>query len=505
MRTDLLGDQVPAQSREAQTRARARHVGNGGANHQAGGPRQSRAVPLGYQPPGQVNIGRWNAPTAHGDLMEFMRMYGYVGSADPKRRVSERTFSVRKQTLLSTFKAIRERNRGIKTLSQFTPRLIPSILEYWSEEGADGHPRHSYETQVQDFSVLAWFWKMHGIRVEPIKHYVEDPQLKLKFKRTSVATTDKSWDGNSVDVDEIIELARKEDPVVARLIELARDFGLRAKETLFVRPHEDDKGDRLHLSRGTKTGRPRDIEYEDFDEDYLKEAIEAVKDQLQPGQHTAWQGRTLKEAYNRLYYVLKKIGVTKKDRGVTFHGLRAQWAIDQFKRLTGTEVPVRGGGAINYHKLAEDRRKIMRALGHNRLRVGAAYYGSFFKMKDVAEQRFRESWNKLLPLLPALQTVLERYGLDNAWLVGRRANGANHQTAEPFDILLDDRATLAQAASATMAIIGALENELGVAVRVHSSRMSGENAKAAWAENALPLFDVEPPLLESALEKKAGG
>lgn len=446
--------------------------------------------------PGHVSLAQWNSPT-DGDVMEFMRRFGYVGAMDFKRRCSERTFTVRKQLLLSTFRAVKERNRGIKTLSQFTPRLIPMVLEYWSEE-VGGKMRHGFETQVQDFSVLTWFWRMHGIKVPSIKTFVEDPQLKLMFKRSSVATRDKSWSGNGVDVDAKIAEARELDPVVARLIFLAKNYGLRAKETLFVRPHEDDKGDRLHLSRGTKTGRPRDINYEDFDEASLQSAIEEVKAQLKPGDHAAWKNRTLKEARRRLYYVLERIGLTQKQSGVTFHGLRTQWAIEQFERLTGTAAPVRGGGSIDYHRFADTRRTISRAMGHNRIRVTSAYYGSFFKMRATAERRFKESWEKLEPHLPGLLDILDNFGINNLWLVGRRANGSNHIMGEGYEFLVDERNHVVPAAKVTAELVRYLEasERLGVPVTIHVASMHGVNTKREWSENALPLFEVEAPLLK---------
>lgn len=459
--------------------------------------------------PGRVNLARWTSPTDHGDIVEFMRQFGYVGATDFKRRCSERTFTIRKQLLLSTFRAVKERNRGIKTLSQFTPRLIPLILDYWSEEVSEGKMRHGFDTQVQDFSVLTWFWRMHGVKVDPIRDYVEDPQLKLKFCRTSVATRDKSWSGNGVDVDAKIEEARAFDPVVARLIFLARTYGLRAKETLFVRPHEDDKGDRLRLSRGTKTGRPRDIVYEDFDEEAFQSAIEDVKAELSPGDHAAWKGRSLKEARRRLYYVLECIGLTQKASGVTFHGLRTQWAIEQFENLTGTAAPVRGGGSIDYQRFADVRRTISRAMGHNRIRVTSAYYGSFFKMRKAAESRFRENWCRLEPHLSGLLDILDTFGITNLWLVGRRADGSNHMAAEAYEFLIDERNHVVSAAKVTAEVVRYLETSerLGVPVIVHVASMHGEKAKRAWSENALPLFDVEAPLFKNftpAMEPASG-
>lgn len=446
--------------------------------------------------PGQVDIQRWTSLT-DADAHEFMRLYGYVGKKDLNRRCSERTYTVRKQLLLSTFGAMKKRIRGIKTLAQFTPRLIPDILEYWSED-VGGKMRHGFETQVQDYSVLAWFWRMHGISVPPIKAFIDDPHLKEKFARTSVATRDKSWTGNGIDVDQKIAEANEIDPVVGRLIFMAKTYGLRAKESLFVRPHEDDKGDHLHLSRGTKTGRPRDIKYNDFDAAALQSAIEDVKAQLSPSDHAAWKNRTLKEARRRLYYVLERIGVTQKDAGVTFHGLRTQWAIEQFEYLTGTAAPVRGGAAIDYHRFADVRRTISRAMGHNRIAVTSAYYGSFFKMRATGERRFKESWARLAPHLMGLQDILDIHGIGNLWLVGQRASGANHRMAEPYEFLIDERSHLFNAAKATLEIAQYLEasERLGLPVKVHVASMNGIKAKHEWSENALPLFDVEAPLLK---------
>ena len=443
--------------------------------------------------PGHVSLAQWDSP-GESDLHMFLRLFGHVGAKDPKRRVSERTYTVRKQLLLSSFRAMKARIRGIRTLSQFKPGLIPEILEYWSEIDASGRMRHSFETQVQDFSVLSWFWRMHGIKVASIKTFMDDPQRKLQYVRSSTAKHDKSWSGNGIDVEAKIEEARAIDPVVARLIFLAWKFGLRAKETLFVRPHEDDKGDRLHLSRGTKTGRPRDIAYDDFSEAGLRAAIEDVKGELSPGQHAAWKDRSLKKARHRFYYVLGCIGVTKKQAGVTFHGLRAQWAIEQFESLTGTSAPVRGGGTIDYDRFADMRFTISRALGHNRISVTSAYYGSFFKMQAAAARRFKESWARLESHLDGVLDILDNYGIGNLWLVGRRANGANHMLAEPYEFLIDERNHVVPAAKVCAELVRFLEARLGVPVTIHVASMHGANTKLSWSENALPLFEVEAPL-----------
>lgn len=452
-----------------------------------------------YYPPGQVPIKQWSSDQPKRDLHEFMRMYGYVGATDFKRRCSERTYTSRRVTLWATFSLVKERIRGITSLSQFTPRYIPLILEIWGERTEGGQMRLSIDTQVQNFSVLSWFWRLHGVSVRPIKEYIEDPQLRLTFQRSSVATRDKSWSGNGVDVESIIELARREDPVVARLLEGGRDFGLRLNESLRLQPHDDDKGDHLALVRGTKTGRPRDIHYANFGEEALKQAIDGLKDQLEPGQHAAWQGRTLVQARSHLYYVLRKIGVTKKQLGVTFHGLRAQWAIDQFQRLTGAVVPVRGGTAVDYRRFSDQRRLISEALGHNRIRVTAAYYGSFFRMKAPGERRFRESWQVLEPLLPRLHAALEARGLKNMWWVGSRSNGSNANLGELWEFMIDDTVDSETVRLLACDLEPLFNHELGI-VYLHSSHTAPAAARSAWVESALPLFAVEAPVFTRPLE-----
>ena len=399
----------------------------------------------------------------------------------------------------SVFERLQGRIRHLHRLSQFTPRYVPQILTMWREPTDHSKQGLEISTQIQAFSVLSWFWKMHGIKVGKIRTYLEDSELANSYRRTHVATRDKSWAGHGIDVVEIIEQARAIDPVVARLLELARSFGLRANETLRLRPGIDDKLDHLHVHRGTKTGRPRIVEYDTFEGDLMRQAIASVKSELGPTQHAAWEDRTLAQGRRRLYYVLSRIGITKKGLGVTIHGLRAQWAIETFEKMTGAKAPVRGGQAMNYRQFSDVRLKISQALGHNRINVTAAYYGSFFAMKQPAEMRFRASWKELEPHLPAIQDALKCLQIDNLWLVGPRANGANSATnVQSWEFLLDERTPASQASEAKTVIEGLLDARgLGV-VFVHAAASATPSAKQRWQTNALPLFDVEAPLLQDS-------
>ncbi|MBT9493500.1 MAG: integrase domain-containing protein [Paucibacter sp.] len=250
--------------------------------------------------PGSVNINIWQNPDHRADLRLFMRLHGYVGSNDFTRRCSEKTRTNRFVVINSVFERLQGRIRHLHRLSQFTPRYVPEILTMWREPSERSCQGMEISTQIQAFSVLSWFWKMHGIKTAQIRSYLDDPDLAKSYRRTHVATQDKSWSGNGIDVDEKIEEARAIDPVVARLLELARSFGLRANETLRIRPGIDDKLDHLHVHRGTKTGRPRAVVYDSFEGELMRQAIASVKAELGPTQHAAWEDRTLAQGRRRL-------------------------------------------------------------------------------------------------------------------------------------------------------------------------------------------------------------
>ena len=88
--------------------------------------------------------------------------------------------------------------------------------------------------------------------------------------------------------------------------------------------------------------------------------------------------KTLEQNLRRLQYVLESLGVTREGLGVTAHGLRHEYANDRYQELTGEKSPLQGGPREIFR--TDDtivaRRKVAEELGHSRLRVTTAYYGS---------------------------------------------------------------------------------------------------------------------------------
>jgi len=216
---------------------------------------------------------------------------------------------------------------------------------------------------------------------------VDDP---TRFTRSYAATKDRSWEGNEVEFDSVVEKVGAIDQRVAAQLTLLLAFGLRRKEAIMFMPHvavvrrenvptSQHPSDRyavfLKVERGTKGGRLRLVAIRN---DEQRSALElALQFAPHSSSHLGHPGLTLKQSLKRFDNVMRKAGVTKKELGVTAHGLRHQFAQEFHVELADVQAPVRGGGecadpAILNAALLE----IARQLGHNRTAITCAYLGS---------------------------------------------------------------------------------------------------------------------------------
>jgi integrase len=128
----------------------------------------------------------------------------------------------------------------------------------------------------------------------------------------------------------------------------------------------------LHLSQGTKGGRPRDVPIES---DAQRELLVRARALVPPGAHLGRPGKTLRANTAHYYRVLREVGITRAQRGVTAHGLRHEYANDRYETLTGQPSPVRGGHAEDREVDRWGRLAVSRYLGHNRPQVSSCYLG----------------------------------------------------------------------------------------------------------------------------------
>jgi integrase len=249
-----------------------------------------------------------------------------------------------------------------------------ALLEYWLSKEL------SSATIQKRTSVLRVFctWIGRPGMIKTLKEYVEDASL---VTRKQAAQEDKSWIGNGVSFQDILKLVDAYDSQAGAQLRIINAFGLRREEAICLQPIRamklGDHRESIFVEKGTKNGLKR---YVSIDNEEKREALaNACQLAKVTDAHIGWEGLTLKQAVKRMANIMQKFGVTKKELGVTLHGLRHERLQDIHEEITGEPCAIRGGKLENIDpELELKARHIMTTeAGHARLDITTAYSGSF--------------------------------------------------------------------------------------------------------------------------------
>jgi integrase len=305
--------------------------------------------------------------------------------------VSFKTMHDRQRMVVSFFRELRHetpyRNLDPRQLAN---RHIEAMVTRWLERRLSTATIHNYLSFLRTFA--GWIGKAGMVREPEFYVGADSPHAH----RSEVATEDRSWSAMNVDISaKIAEIARF-DSWVGLQLELEAGFGLRGKEARHLKPHgaivtRDAANPRdaaafpecrtfLHISAGSKGGRPRDVPIQtQAQQDLLDQVMKLVP----PGSYVGRPGFTSLQNQAHFYYVIRKFGISKADLGVVSHGLRHQYANDHFEADAGGPSPVRGG-TERPHGNKPARKRVSRVLGHNRERASTGYLGSDAGLPEAA-------------------------------------------------------------------------------------------------------------------------
>jgi len=252
-------------------------------------------------------------------------------------------------------------------------RHLDKLAEHWREKGL------SPQTLNRRFSMLRVFcgWINKREIVRDIKSYYPDsPEV---YRRSGIATKNHAWEANDVDPLAEIERARAIDERLALFLSLQHHFAVRVKESMHLRPLHSttDEQGMLEVYEGTKGGRPRLVRIETTQQREVVEWAKRVAAQNRNGT-IRWPGRNWKQSQDHFYYLMKKLGLTRKERGVTAHGLRHGELQREYTRQSGMKTQIEGMDPkqvdVAAHRLACLR--VSWKAGHGRDDVVASYCGS---------------------------------------------------------------------------------------------------------------------------------
>lgn len=300
-------------------------------------------------------------------------LLGHLGQQALKngRRLGQRSLESRQQVLFMLLSQLREGGFAIESLLNLRQRHISYLFRLWHQEGL------APSTIATRRSVIQWLCESLGKNgfVRPLSYYgIQEPITS----RSQVGKVDKSWSAKSIDVEAMLAKVFLQDEWVGCQTLLMARFGLRVNEAVMIRPFVADHETVLFIERGSKGGRARVVP---ITTEAQRAAIERCKVQCKGSKDMSlvrW-GSTPKQARDRLYWVFRKLGLTKLELGVTAHGLRHQHANDMYERLTGVPSPVRSAGlpaVVDQEVDFMARTAVTNALGHSRIGVTTAYTGS---------------------------------------------------------------------------------------------------------------------------------
>ncbi len=330
-------------------------------------------------------------------LALILRRYNWQHAVKAKN-IGHRTAQSRGRLCVWVFRFLRDNPVKAFKLDprSFSGRHADFVLAHWCAQAKAGQLAPgtipTYYSHLKTFT--RWIGKPKLLK--PIQAHFDDPAL---YRRSGIATNDKSWRALGIDVAAVIRDVEDYDVHAAASLWLMLAFGLRFKESLMLRPHvdvatarqaegesgsdrEDERGTVRYLDthRGTKGGRQR---YIPIDDALGHHAIAYACHVAKGTQGSVGDPNlTLVQALRRLRYVMERFGITKRDLRVVPHGLRHQFAASRYTELAGSLPPVAGGQRVSADTDRAARQRVSALLGHGRPQITNAYLGQSAVMRS---------------------------------------------------------------------------------------------------------------------------
>ena len=302
------------------------------------------------------------------ELIEIMRE-NLTRGATKDKKVGGETAEKRKEVILTFFGDLLYLKYDLRSIYDLKQKHLEAVFKFLE---AQGQSPATLQNKISIMRIFCEWMGKHGM-VTDSSRYVANP---FSTKRSMVATEDKSWEGNGVNLMEKIELIRKEDERSAGVLLLCYGFGLRIREAVMMNVFKSDDDRVLMVVNGTKGGRARHVPIEHEWQRNLLDDVKGIVDQVSG--KLIMRGVTTENWIRRVYYLMKKHDLTLADSGVSAHGLRHQYMHERFEEQLGIPAPVKGGdiSLIDKKEFDDATARLMERAGHSRPTIGASYYGS---------------------------------------------------------------------------------------------------------------------------------
>jgi len=288
------------------------------------------------------------------------------------RDSSRKTRRERRSNLRLTFAQLRQLGFRLESPTHLKPKHVQALCSFWHEKELAVKTIHGLFSNLRAF--CRWVGK-DGM-VEDIGIYAGGREHLV---RKTAANEDLSWEAQGVDVEAFIENAKHLNHRLGVILQLQRYFGLRAKESLELRPWRATalETDHLYITDGTKGGKHRMIPIRsDRQRTIILEAKEVVGKRLNA--QMRWPEMTWRQAQAHFYYLMRKLGATHEQLGVSAHGLRHGFLQDEYEYYAGAPAPVKAVGILPSDRMEHKKALLAVSLqaGHYREQATGMYCGT---------------------------------------------------------------------------------------------------------------------------------
>lgn len=355
-------------------------------------------------------------------VFDHQRVFAAIGKTRP---LGETTLQNYRERTKSYFRRKARLNMRSNSILEITTKQNRLVFEDMKAEGLNVGYMANVNTTMRRFCL----WLKKPDVCPPMEYIFPD---KADRTRKLSATERKDWGDDQEEIGEIIAAVEKDCQVAGCVLDLAWNFGLRVREALQLRPKESIRGSLLHIKRGTKGGRPRVVPIETQEQlEVLARCTEIAEDDKE-GVMRHKPGINYRQTLNHFRYIVRKNDVTRNGRGKTPHGLRHQFANDQYEFKTKHKSPVRGGGVVDPEVLGYAKREISEVLGHSRESITAMYTGNCRNMTRVAKENVEKLIMKLEGDEP-LKGLVNQLGASAIYVCGGHADG---EAVKPISTVL---------------------------------------------------------------------
>lgn len=315
------------------------------------------------------------------EICDFCREHNQQHAIRSKT-VSKATTQTRFQHLVRALVVdLHHLNHRKEQLMRLKPRNIIALIQYW--EG-----RLTAQTIRNRLSTLRWLCKKlnkNDIVPEDPRVHMTDPS---NYELRPYPKTDTTPSAVGVDVADFLKRVAEHDLLVALVQLLKIEWGLRRREAIMTRPHEQDKGDYFLVAprRGPKGGRPRTITHYNFRAEMSEKTgeIQLVDPTIDPVKReildllkcfTNRRGSLIPEGYSLSRWmrwertvVSDYCGLSLRKLGITSHKFRHEYANRRGEIVSGLARGFLRVEALSPEEIRRDhlaRRLTTADLGHH--------------------------------------------------------------------------------------------------------------------------------------------